>query len=235
MFHVKHPAPEDIADDVRARIEQFLLDIGPLPLRPGFVGKIVMFAAALALWGVRMNLTAEPEKPAEIAFHVIDSLMPFVIASRKDSPLAEAFAPGARVLDLGSGAGFPGLVLAAASDAGFRLVEARRKRASFLNAVVHEMGLANVEIDSTYRGMKDFGGNFDTVTARAFGPSVEFYKVAAQALRPGGRAILYANPEQELDAGQAEIAGLEAYERIPYEVQRGGSVARRILAVWRRR
>ena len=235
MFHVKHPAPEDIADDVRTRIEQFMLDIGPLPLRPGFVGKIVTFATALALWGVRINLTAEPEKPAEIAFHVIDSLMPFVCASRNNSLLVEAFAPGTRVLDLGSGAGFPGLVLAAASEAGFRLVEARRKRASFLNAVVHEMGLANVEIDSIYRSAKDFGGDFDTVTARAFGPAAEFYNLAAQALRPDGRAILYANPEQALDAGQAEIAGLAAYGRIPYEVQRGESVAKRILAVWRRR
>jgi 16S rRNA (guanine527-N7)-methyltransferase len=235
MFHVKHPVVENIASEVRARIEHFLLDLGPLALRPGFIDKIGTFAAALALWGAKLNLTSEPENPDEIAFHVIDSLMPLVIASRAGSSLAGAFAPKVQALDLGSGAGFPGLILAAASEARFTLVEARRKRATFLDTAAHEMGLSNVEIDPAYRDVAGFRPDFDTVMARAFGRPSQFYPIAARALRPGGRAILYANPEQRLDLDQAEGAGLIAYERIPYEVKRGRSATRRILAVWRKR
>jgi 16S rRNA G527 N7-methylase RsmG len=62
--------------------------------------------------------------------------------------LADAFVAGTRVLDLGSGAGFPALILAAACDADFLLMEARRKRASFLRLIAAEMGLANVQVDS---------------------------------------------------------------------------------------
>jgi 16S rRNA G527 N7-methylase RsmG len=62
--------------------------------------------------------------------------------------LADAFVSGSRVLDLGSGAGFPALILAAACDADFLLMEARRKRASFLRVTAAEMGLSNVQVDS---------------------------------------------------------------------------------------
>jgi 16S rRNA G527 N7-methylase RsmG len=71
---------------------------------------------------------------------------PEMLAARAD--LTKAFAAGSRVLDLGSGAGFPALILAAACDADFLLMEARRKRASFLRVTAAEMGLANVQVDS---------------------------------------------------------------------------------------
>ena len=87
-----------------------------------------------------MNLTAHPEDPEEIAFHVIDSVMPVVLASL-NGPLHGTFDKGSTVLDLGSGAGFPGLVLAAASPANFTLIESRRKRASFLQVARAEMRL----------------------------------------------------------------------------------------------
>ena len=51
------------------------------------------------------------------------------------------------MLDIGSGAGFPGLVIAAAINASVTLVEARRKRATFLTEAVIEMGLKNVRVE----------------------------------------------------------------------------------------
>ena len=234
MFHVKHPTPEVIALNVGALLEEFAMNALPSPARSSFVERMTSFAALLALWGARFNLTAEPENPDEIAFHIIDSLMPLVIARREPSPLSGAFAPNADVLDLGSGAGFPGLILAAASEARFRLVESRRRRVNFLNAALDRMGLVNVTIDPTHRADSDFLSDFDTVTARAFGPPPEFYRIAARALRPGGCAILYANPEQPLVPEKAADAGLAVCRRIPYELARRGSVTRRILAIWRK-
>jgi 16S rRNA (guanine527-N7)-methyltransferase len=161
----------------------------------GFLERMQILAAELARWGARFNLTAAPDDPAKLAFHILDSLMPLVLAAHQPAGLlGQNFMPGNRILDLGSGAGFPGLVLAAASDANFVLVESRRKRASFLRTAIGAMGLGNVEIDSQYRRV--FGPEFDMVTARAFARPAEFYEVAITALKPAGIALLYASERQ---------------------------------------
>jgi 16S rRNA (guanine527-N7)-methyltransferase len=252
MFHVKHRRrergralrePETIAREVRATVGDSVAKLAML--RPGFVDRIQILAAALATWGARMNLTAEPEEPSEMAFHIIDSLAPLILASRDDGAfLLDTFSAGKRALDLGSGAGFPGLVLAAASEAHFTLAESRRKRASFLTVTASEMGLHSVTVEAAH--VRDsqvepvcpikpvLEPAFDVVTARAFGDPASVYRLAAAALKPGGFAILYANPSQRLQLDEAGASGLGEYRRLAYEVERGDSSANRILAVWRR-
>ena len=157
-------------------------------------------AATLALWGAHTNLTAEASEPAEIAFHVIDSLAPIAFASSADREALEAaLADGASALDLGSGAGFPGLVLAAAFEARFTLAESRRKRASYLQVAAHEMDLENVAIEQRRASAESVAsGLYHLVTARAFGTSAELYEIAAAALSPGGLLLLYASADQML-------------------------------------
>ena len=93
--------------------------------------------------------------------------MPLLLAPSDSHVLvAKAFGPGKRILDLGSGAGFPGLILAATTEAEFILTEARRKRASFLAIASASMGLRNVRVDNRYQA--GFTSEFDVVTARAF-------------------------------------------------------------------
>jgi 16S rRNA (guanine527-N7)-methyltransferase len=206
----------------------------PVP-RPRFLDRIERLAAALATWGARMNLTAEPDEPSEIAFHIVDSLAPLLLASRDDGAfLSGTFSAGKRALDLGSGAGFPGLVLASASEAHFNLAESRRKRASFLTVTASEMGLRNVTVESAHLNALQVEPVFDVVTARAFGDPVIVFRFAAAALKPGGFAILYANPSQRLQLEEAGASGLSEYRRLAYEVERGDSIVNRILAVWRR-
>src|SRR5271154_1836519 len=137
---------DEIGAATRALVETYL--VGRAEFKPpgGLFRRIGIFAAELARWGARFNLTAAPDNPAELAFHILDSLMPLILAVGEPAGLlGESFAPGKRILDLGSGAGFPGLVLAAATEAEFVLVESRRKRASFLTTAIGAMGLANVE------------------------------------------------------------------------------------------
>ncbi len=106
---------QKIGSDARERVARWLGET-TLSLRDGFLERIEKMAATLALWGARTNLTAEASDPAEIAFHIIDSLAPIAFAEGADRETLEAaLAEGASALDLGSGAGFPGLVLAAAS------------------------------------------------------------------------------------------------------------------------
>ncbi len=235
-FHVKRrPSgahPEAIAAEVRARVERALERLHFAPAASEFMDRIQKLAAALAFWGARMNLTARPDDPGAMAFHVVDSLMPFVLASRADgAALRDAFADRHQVLDLGSGAGFPGLVLAAASNARFTLCESRRKRATFLSVAIAEMGLENVTVAATRAAAESFEPIFDVAMARAVGDLAGFYRIAAAALRQGGIAMLYAAPAQRLEVKHAPSA--PSLTRLEYEVDRAGESVKRVIALWR--
>jgi 16S rRNA (guanine527-N7)-methyltransferase len=194
-----------------------------------------VFATALAAWGAKTNLTARPGDPLELVFHLGDSLMPLALArSREPGLLRGTFDDGQTVLDVGSGAGFPGLVLAAATDATFTLVESRQKRASFLRYVAGEMGLANVAIEMRRLAPGDHADDCDVVTTRALGASVRFLAIAEGALRKGGIAILYASATQRLDDYTGGRAGLTTFQRYSFELQRRDEVVRRALLVWRK-
>lgn len=227
--------PEQIGALVRARLKAHLAR-SEMALAPAFFDRIEKFAALLALWGSRMNLTARPGDPDEIAFHVIDSLAPLAAATRPGGAiLADAFEAGREVLDIGSGAGFPALVLAAGCAAHFTLSESRRKRASFLKVAIGEMGLDNVKLKSAPVTAASFTPIFDVVTARAIGTLSDFYRIAAAALRTAGIAILYAAPSQDLKLDDAGAAAFDSYARIAYEIDRKGTRLKRVLVLWQRR
>jgi 16S rRNA (guanine527-N7)-methyltransferase len=211
MFHVKHPPgdPEGIARKTRELLARALPE--ELSARTELLGRLERYAAILALWGPRTNLTAEPENPAAVAFHIADSLAPLFA-----DPEAEAlFVAGRRVADLGSGAGFPGVILAAACEAHFTLIEARRKRASFLRAAALAVGLDNVRIDESRGGRN---GNYDVVVARAFARPSVFYEAAIKLLDASGAAVLWASEEQELELEVGEAAGLRLRDRVSYRI-----------------
>jgi len=229
---------ETIARDSCDRVARWLVETTLSP-RDGFSGRIQKMAATLGLWGAHTNLTADAADPAEIAFHVIDSLAPIAFATGDNRhALEDALAEGATALDLGSGAGFPGLVLAAAFEARFTLSEARRKRASYLQVAAHQMELRNVGVEprrSTARTVVQ--GLYDLVTARAFGTSPELYEIAGAALRPGGIFLLYATGDQS--AGQADDSYAHATHFAPpaswtYEVPHGDRIATRMAVLWRK-
>jgi 16S rRNA (guanine527-N7)-methyltransferase len=216
-----------IGSEVRSMLESHrsASDIAAALSEP-FVRRMETFASILALWGGRMNLTSRPSDPTETVFHIVDSLMAVAL-------LPDAFVAGKRVLDLGSGAGFPGLVLASACDAHFTLAEARQKRASFLRVAAAEMALGNVDILTARVSLAVVAAKFDVVVSRAFGPASEFHEIASNALMPGGLAILYSTPSQRLDAAGAKAAGLGLYQRYKYGVPRGSARVEHALATWR--
>jgi 16S rRNA (guanine527-N7)-methyltransferase len=200
-----------------------------LRLRDGFLDRIETFAAALALWGAKLNLTSAPDDPAEIAFHILDSLAPLIFERRVLA--GGAFEAGSRVLDLGSGAGFPALILAAASDADFVLLEARRKRASFLSVTVAEMGLSNAQVNSSRTEALRLEPIFDVVTARAFAEPAIVFETARAALKPGGRVILYASPAQRAAIELASAGLFDPAVFLEYQVPRGTARVAHTLAI----
>ena len=131
--------------------------------------------------------------------------------------LSELVQPGQVVLDLGSGAGLPGLVLAILrDDITVALVEPLLRRATFLSEAVEELGLAHVSVRRA-RG-EELAGKVlvDVVTARAVAPLGRLGEWALPLLPAGGRllALKGEQADRELAAGRPALrkAGAESAE-----------------------
>ncbi len=152
------------------------------PPAEGVVGKLVRYHEELVRWNRRVSLTALDD-PEEIAVKLFYD-------SSVASPL---LTPGETLLDVGTGAGFPGMVLALLrGDVRVTLAESRSKKVAFLKRVRFILGLENVEI---WEGRVTPEGKgttrFDVVTEKATAPPGEFLRLAEKYLKPGGRAILF--------------------------------------------
>jgi 16S rRNA (guanine527-N7)-methyltransferase len=140
---------------------------------------------------------------------------------------------GAKVLDLGSGAGFPGLILAAAFAGDFTLAEARRKRATFLSTAASVMGLTNVKVKAGRLSAATVETGFDAITARAVGEAG--LEIIASALRPQGYGILWLGSEQTISVDRVRNADLRNLVRHNYVVRRGAKAVRRSLVTVQRK
>jgi 16S rRNA (guanine527-N7)-methyltransferase len=148
--------------------------------------------------------------PAEaIDRHVADSLsalpLPYVADAR-------------RIADLGSGAGWPGLALAAAlPDAHVWLVESAIRHCRYLARAVEVGGLANVTV--VHARIEEWSGEHDLVTARALAALPVLVEYAAPLLEPGGHFVAWkgAPSADEVAAGHAAAAvvGLEPTASVP--------------------
>ncbi len=98
---------------------------------------------------------------------------------------------GARIVDLGSGAGFPGLPVAVARpELEVILSEPRQARAAFLELAVEKLGLANVGVFAS--PAEELTGGFEVCLARGFGDAARTWGVARGLLGPGGALIYWA-------------------------------------------
>jgi 16S rRNA (guanine527-N7)-methyltransferase len=227
-------SPEQIAAAVRAQLAPAIAPLGVIANTVQFLNRIERMAATLAVWGPKINLTADPRDPDEIVFHVFDSIIPIsVAASAKVLHLGRVH----RVLDIGSGAGFPGLVIAAALNAHVTLVEARRKRATYLSEAAIEMGLQNVRVEYARAEAVEVSDSFDLVTARAVGDPAGIFEIAGKGLHREGVLMLYVSAEQKFDEHReaAAAAGLVDASVAGYDLRHGKQVMRRAVATWTRR
>jgi 16S rRNA (guanine527-N7)-methyltransferase len=130
--------------------------------------------------------------------------------------VAELVEPGQLVADVGSGAGLPGIPMAiAAPETNFVLIEPMERRASWLQEVVGELDLENVEVVRA-RAEELEGGQFDVVTARAVAALDKLLKLCVPLLKPGGSVIALKGSKapEEIEAarklqGKLKIASFE--------------------------
>ena len=170
--------------------------------------QLARYQALLWEWNGRMNLTADASPEATLDRHFMDSLAPLALAG--------LFPTGARLIDVGTGAGFPGLPLAIARpDLDVLLLDSLHKRIGFLDAVVAELGLTNVRTRHTRAedGARDpsLRERFDVATARAVAGAPVLMELLLPFVRVGGRAVCYKGPaaEEEIAAGNraAQVLG----------------------------
>jgi len=140
-------------------------------------------------WNQRMNLTAIKERGAQITKHLLDSLS------------VQPFLQGERVLDVGTGAGFPGLPLAIVNPSRqFMLLDSTAKKLKFIEHVSRSLELPNVQTVHTRAENFRPAQRFDIVLSRAVGPVEQFVKWAGHLVVGGGRllAMKGRHPEAEL-------------------------------------
>lgn len=126
--------------------------------------------------------------------HVVDSVIPWRL-----------FANAARVIDAGSGPGFPGIPLAIAlPDVRFILSESIGKKARFIQSVVDALNLPNVDVAAVRAEELLRRVRADVLTARAVAPIARAVPLFAFALRAGTRALLYKGPDAEAEIGEAQ-------------------------------
>lgn len=153
--------------------------------------KILAFLQLLARWNRVYNLTARRSPQEWMTHHVLDSL---AVLPHVRGPL---------LLDVGSGAGLPGLILAMARpDWRVVSVETVDKKASFQRQAVAELGLANVQVEACRVEELALSDKSDTVISRAFSSLGEFVNLTRDLLKPGGEwaAMKGRVPREEITA-----------------------------------
>ncbi len=170
------------------------------PYAPGLsASQLAQFSAYLDLllrWNARINLTAVREPENIVTRHFGESLFAArqLLGGPPSGPvLAEGGEPS--VIDLGSGAGFPGLPLKISAPAlRLVLIESHNKKATFLNEVVRALELGDVQVFSGRA--QDFPDRSGLVTLRAVERFEEILPVAAGLVAPAGRlALLIGAPQ----------------------------------------
>jgi 16S rRNA (guanine527-N7)-methyltransferase len=170
-----------------------------LILAPPVLEQFRLYLRELKLWNARVNLTALKTDRDIIVRHFLDSLA-----------VAPFLGPAASLADLGSGAGFPGLVLKILRpELALTLVEAREKKAAFLEYLVSYLKLTGVEVIKVHLtpalALK-WGPRFAAVVSRATFSLARFLKLSAPLLLPGGWVMALKGPhlpEEELKAAAA--------------------------------
>jgi 16S rRNA (guanine527-N7)-methyltransferase len=139
------------------------------------------YVELLEKWNQRTNLISLQDQRRIVSRHLTDS---FAFCQPEVVP------PGAAVLDLGSGAGFPGVPLAIIrADLHITLLDSKRMRALFLREVVEQLRLTNVCVICDRVEALSRQRAFDVVTARAVATAQQLWEWARELLLPGGRLV----------------------------------------------
>lgn len=189
---------------LQAELEAGLARLG-LSLDAPRVEAMLAYLDLISKWNRVYNLTAIAEPERMLSHHLLDSLavLPYIDADR--------------LLDVGSGAGLPGIPLALARPTlEVTLLEASQKKAAFLQQAAIELKLANVE--TVHARVENYrtASPYPRIISRAFSELADFVRLSVHLLAAGGRwlAMKGLYPQAEIK----RLAGVRVIEAVRLEV-----------------
>lgn len=191
-----------------------------LTLTPSQIEQLNELLTQLLKWNKAFNLTAISDPQEALKLHLLDSLV--VVPHWRFQ----------RALDVGTGAGFPGLPLAIVlPDYEFHLLDSNSKKIRFIRQQIHQLGLTNVTAHHS-RLEKFQSEKFDAIVSRAFASLTDMVNMSEHLLRADGRWMamkgVYSKDEVEklpsgvevIQVNDLAVPGLNA-ERCLIEIKRG--------------
>ena len=176
------------------------------------IQNFAVYLKEILVWNRRINLVSRQDTDNIALFHFVDSLSLLPVVK---------VVPGTKMMDIGSGAGFPGLPLKICrQDLNLTLVESRRKRSLFLKHVVETLALKGVTIitkraeDLNRQAL--FQDKYDIVVARAVTQLLPLVHLCLPFLNQGGRFVAYKGGAMEE----------EIQEMLPQVLTLGGRLER---------
>ncbi|OGW21640.1 MAG: 16S rRNA (guanine(527)-N(7))-methyltransferase RsmG [Nitrospinae bacterium RIFCSPLOWO2_12_FULL_47_7] len=163
------------------------------PIDKGLVcDQILAFLAEWKRWSGKIDLTSESDDLSVLQKHVFDSLQ-----------YARALRCVGWTMDIGSGAGFPGIPLKIVYPKMHMVfVESRKKRANYLKSVVRALNLTNIEVINdraeNLAPMEQYAGQFDQVVFKAVAPLFQCLEWGLPFLKEGGLIVIKKEPVAEL-------------------------------------
>jgi 16S rRNA (guanine527-N7)-methyltransferase len=161
--------------------------------------QLLAYGALILKWNKVYNLTALRDPSSVLTHHLLDSLS--VIR-----PLAREWPGRAALLDVGAGAGLPGVVISILrGDIGVTCLDAVAKKAAFVQQVAAELGLPNLR--GLHARVESLTGSFELISSRAFASLPDFFRGSKHLLAPGGRWLAMKGklPNDELAQVPTEI------------------------------
>lgn len=186
----------------------------PLSLSDEQLSKIIAYLALLVKWNSVYNLTSVRDPKEMVKQHLLDSLS-----------AAHAFKDAQNILDVGSGGGLPGMILAICyPDKRISMIDTVNKKTAFLNQAKAELGLKNVTVHTGRVEALQVVDKFDVITSRAFSEICNFVNWSGHLLAEGGQflAMKGVNPNEEIERMPAGwvVSGIEVLSVPGLDVER---------------
>ncbi len=173
-----------MSDDLLQSLKAGVAELG-LALSEAQLGQLLDYLALIQKWNKVYNLTAVRDPAEMLTHHLLDSLAIIRPLRQQLQGRAPADGQGFRLLDVGSGAGLPGVVIAiCCPDIAVSCVDTVAKKATFIQQVALTLKLPNLK--GLHARVENLDDHHDVVSSRAFASLADFVSWSREALAPAG-------------------------------------------------